>query len=154
MTQADSVHSTPPTNTSPTRRNILGTIAAAGAAAIATTAPGIADVAGPDPIYAAFDAFRRAHALFFADFDDDIPDEIGDQYGAACSVMQRTRPTTPAGLAVLTTWAREQADWLCANSSVLHSEDTCALAATIDDATRGMSGLEPWSPRLDGKAVA
>jgi hypothetical protein len=34
MTQADSVHSTPPTNTSPTRRNILGTIAAAGAAAL------------------------------------------------------------------------------------------------------------------------
>jgi hypothetical protein len=62
--------------------------------------------------------------------------------------MQRTRPTTPAGLAVLTTWAREQADWLCANSSVLKREDYCALAASIDDATRGMSGLEPWSPPL------
>jgi hypothetical protein len=62
--------------------------------------------------------------------------------------MQRTRPTTPAGLAVLTTWAREQADWLCANSSVLNSEDYCALTASIDDATRGMSGLEPWLPPL------
>jgi hypothetical protein len=41
MTQADSVHSTPPTNTSPTRRNILGTIAAAGATAL-TLAPAAA----------------------------------------------------------------------------------------------------------------
>ena len=147
MTQADSVLSTPPTNTSvdPTRRRFI-TIVAAGAAAIATTSPAMAGVAEPDPNYAAFDAFRRAHALFFAEFDGDIPDEIGDQYGDACSVMRRTRPTTPAGLAVLTTWAREQADWLCANSSVLHSEDYCALAASIDDAARGMSGLEPWSP--------
>ena len=146
MTQADSVHSTPPTNTSLTRRNMIGAMATVGAAAIATTAPATADVAGPDPIFAAFDAFRRAHALFFAEFVDDIPDEIGDQYNAACRVMQRTRPTTPAGLAVLTTWAREQTDWFCANSSVPDSEDTCALAATIDDATRGMSGLEPRSP--------
>jgi len=67
--------------------------------------------------------------------------------------MQRTCPTTPAGLAVLTTWAREQADWLCANSSVLNSEDYCALTASIDDATRGMSGLEPWSPPLQAAAA-
>jgi hypothetical protein len=37
MTQADSVLSTPPINTSPTRRNILGTIAAAGASALTLT---------------------------------------------------------------------------------------------------------------------
>ena len=42
MTQADSVLSMPPTNTSsPTRRNILGTIAAAGATAL-TLAPAAA----------------------------------------------------------------------------------------------------------------
>jgi hypothetical protein len=41
MTQADSVYITPPTNTSPTRRNILGTIAAAGATAL-TLAPAAA----------------------------------------------------------------------------------------------------------------
>jgi hypothetical protein len=148
MTQADSVLSTPPTNTSPTRRKILGTIAAAAATAVAAKPVAAACIGpiAPDPIFAAIDAFRRAHALFFAEHVDDIPDEIGDQYSAACSVMQRTRPTTPAGLAVLTTWAREQADWLCANSSVLNSEDYCALTASIDDATRGMSGLEPWSP--------
>jgi hypothetical protein len=146
MTQADSVLSTPPTNTSVTRRSVLGTAAGAAAALAATGASPMAASPAPDPIFAAIDAFRRAHALFFAEHVGDIPDEIGDQYSAACSVMQRTRPTTPAGLAVLTTWAREQADWLCANSSDLNSEDYCALTASIDDATRGMSGLEPWSP--------
>jgi len=55
MTQADSVHSTPPTNTSPTRRNILGTIAAAAAslplaAAIATAAPAMPPAAAPIPL--------------------------------------------------------------------------------------------------------
>jgi hypothetical protein len=91
--------------------------------ALPVATPAVAALAvTTDPIFAAFDAFRRAHALFFAEFDGDIPDEIGDHYGNACSVMRRTRPTTPAGLAVLTTWAREQADWLCANSSVLHGE--------------------------------
>jgi len=147
MTQADRVFNTPPTNTSVTRRKILGTAAAAAAALAATGASPMAAAPAPDPIYPAIEAFRRAHALFFADTDDgDIPDEIGYQYSAACSVMQRTRPTTPAGLAVLTTWAREQADWLHANFSGLNSEDYCALTASIDDATRGMSGLEPWSP--------
>jgi hypothetical protein len=146
MTKATRVFSTPPTSTSVTRRSVLGTAAGAVAALAATGASPMPAAAAPDPIYAAIGAFRQAHALFFADLDGDIPDEIGDQYSAACSVMQRTRPTTPAGLAVLTTWAREQADWLCANASVLNSEDYCALTASIDDATRGMSGLEPWSP--------
>jgi hypothetical protein len=127
---------------------MIGSMATVGAAAIATAAPAIAGLAEPDPIFAAIGSFRQAHALFFAEHVGDIPDEIGDQYSAACSVMQRTRPTTPAGLAVLTTWAREQADWLCANGSVENDEDLCALAATIDDAARSMSGLEPWSPPL------
>jgi hypothetical protein len=153
MAQANPNNSTPMAAAS-TRRRFLS-VAAAGAvgaaipAADARVNPGHA----VDPIYAAIEAFRRAHALFFADNVDDIPDEIGDQYSAACSVMQRTHPTTPAGLAVLTTWAREQADWLCANSSVLNSEDYCALTASIDDATRGMSGLEPWSPPLQAAAA-
>jgi hypothetical protein len=62
MTQADSVHSTPSTSTSPTRRNILGTIAAAAAA---TTIAGKPAAAGPivaDPIYAAIEAHRKADA--------------------------------------------------------------------------------------------
>jgi hypothetical protein len=63
MTQADSVHSTPPTNTSLTRRNMLGAITAAAAslpiaAAVPTAAPAMAPnaaAAGPvgvDPMIA------------------------------------------------------------------------------------------------------
>ena len=61
MTQADSVHSTPPTNTSPTRRNILGTIAAGGAAALMLT-PARAAAPGADPIFAAIERHKAAAA--------------------------------------------------------------------------------------------
>jgi hypothetical protein len=60
MTQADSVHSTPPTNTSATRRNILGTIAVAGATAL--TLPAHAAAPAVDPIYAAIEKPRAAAA--------------------------------------------------------------------------------------------
>jgi hypothetical protein len=66
MTQADSVLSTPPTNTSLTRRNMIGAMATVGAAAIA--APAIADLAEPDPIYAAIEAHRAAYATMQAVF--------------------------------------------------------------------------------------
>ncbi len=145
MTQADSVHSTPPTNTSVTRRKILGT--AAGAAALAAGASLMAAAPGPDPIFAAIDAFHRADAAVVA-VDGNIPDELGDQCHEAYLAVVRTRPTTPAGLAALTSWVRERTDWLCANSSHLPGEELCAIAAAIDDATRGMSGLEPFSPPL------
>ena len=147
MTQADSVHSTPPTNTSVTRRSVLGTAAGVAAALAATGASPMAAAPGPDPIYAAIEAHRRADALCVT-ANGDIPDELGDQCFDAYSVVLRTRPTTPAGLAALTTWVREQADWLDANASLLNCEDLCALTASIDDATRGMSGLKPWSPPL------
>jgi hypothetical protein len=89
MTQADSVLSTPPTNTSvdTTRRHFL-TVAAAGAAAIATAAPAAAaqaippdgfervlDHQGrvwfkadgmPDPIYAAIERHKAAGAIWEA----------------------------------------------------------------------------------------
>jgi hypothetical protein len=152
MTKADSVLSTPPTNTSVTRRKILGT--AAGAAALAATGASSTPASpAPDPIFAAIDAHRRADAAVVA-VDGDIPDELGDQCQEAFLAVIRTRPVTPAGLAALTGWVRERTDWLCANSSFLPDEEQRAIAAAIDDAARGMSGLEPWSPRLDGKAVA
>jgi hypothetical protein len=62
MTQADSVHSTPPTNTSPTRRKILGTAAGAAAALATTGASPMAASPAPDPIYAAIEAHRKAYA--------------------------------------------------------------------------------------------
>src|ERR1039458_906416 len=143
MAQVDSENSiTVPVD--PTRRHLL-TVAAGGAVAamaISTTAQ-----AGPDPIFAAIDAFHRADVAVVA-VDGDIPDELGDQCHEAYLAVVRTRPITPAGLAALTSWVREQTDWLSANSTHLPGEELCAIAAAIDDATRGMSGLKPWSPPL------
>jgi hypothetical protein len=157
MTQADSVHSTPPTNTpiDTTRRSFLAVAAVASVVSVGTLAVAAAipiAVLAADPIFAAIDAFRRADASCVA-VHGDIPDELMDLRHAAYSVVLRTRPSTPAGLAALTTWAREQADWLRANASGLHGEDLCALTVSIDDATRGMSGLEPWSPPLQAAAA-
>jgi hypothetical protein len=147
MAKATRVHSTPPTNTSLTRRNMLGAITAAAAslpiaAAIPTT---LAAAPAVDPIFAAIDAFHRADAAVNA-AEGDIPDELGDQCHEAYLAVVRTRPITPAGLAALTSWVRERTDWLSANSTHLPGEELCAIAAAVDDATRGMSGLEPWSP--------
>jgi hypothetical protein len=146
MTQADSVLSTPPTNTSATRRNMIGAMGTVGAAAIATAAPAIAGLAEPDPIYAAIDAFRRADASCVA-VHGDIPDELGDRQSDAYYAVLRTRPTTMAGLVALTALVRERADWLCPHS-LMSGEELCALTAAINDAARSMSGLEPWSPPL------
>jgi hypothetical protein len=138
MDQADRVYITPPTNTSLTRRNMIGAMATVGAAAIATAAPATAGLAEPDPIFAAIDADRRADAACVA-VDGNIPDELGDRSTAAYRALMRTRPTTPAGLAALTTWAREMADEI-EGHSVLRAEDFCALTATIDDAVKALIG--------------
>ena len=157
MRAADSVHSTPRTNTSArhSRRSILGAIAGSAAAAgsIAGLSPAIAAALPADPIFAAIDAFRRADAAVNAVVDGDIPDELGERCHEAYLAVVRTRPITPAGLAALTTWVRERTDWLCANFSHLPEAELCAIAAAIDDATRGMSGLEPWSPPLQAAAA-
>jgi hypothetical protein len=77
MTQADRVHSTPPTNTSalpvdPTRRGFLAqaAVAAAGGAALGMTLPlpGSAGAAErvPDPIHALIEQHRAAYAAWSA----------------------------------------------------------------------------------------
>jgi hypothetical protein len=143
MIEADRVFSTPPTNTSRSRRAVLAGIASA---AVIPTAALSAAAAAADPIFAAIDAFRRADAAADAvSYGVDIPEDVGDRLWDAISCVMRTRPTTPAGLAALTTWARERADWLRDNGTE-GGDAFCAVSATIDDATRGMSGLEPWSP--------
>jgi hypothetical protein len=79
MTRADSVHSTPPTNTSArhSRRSILAAIAGSGAALALPTAK----ASGADPIYAAIDAHRKAYASSRAALAEiarlcDLADEI------------------------------------------------------------------------------
>jgi len=118
---------------------MIGAMATVGAAAIATAAPATAGLAEPDPIFAAIDADRRAVAACVAVVDGDIPDELGDRSTAAYRALMRTRPTTPTGLAALTTWAREMADEI-EGHSVLRAEDFCALTATIDDAVKALIG--------------
>src|ERR1039457_1473736 len=99
MTQADSVHSTPPTNTSRSRRAVLAGIASAAAVPIAAANPAIPTArATADPIFAAIDMYRQADAACIAvPRGVDIPNEIGDRWSEASSVVMRTRPTTPAG---------------------------------------------------------
>jgi hypothetical protein len=125
------------------RRVVLAGVASAAALPIAGALPTSAE-ATTDPIFAAIDVYRHAGAACVA-AEGNIPEEAADRYWQAVSAVMRTRPTTPAGLAALTGWTRERADRLCGNS-FFDGVDLCALTATIDDATRGMSGLEPWSP--------
>jgi len=125
------------------RRAVLAGIASA--AVIPTATWAATPVA--DPIFAAIEAYRQADAACVA-VDGEIPDEVLDRWSAAISVVQRTRPTTPAGLAALTSFARERSEWFIANGSVRSDEEEREIFAAIDDATRGMSGLAPWSPPL------
>jgi hypothetical protein len=118
---------------------MIGAMATVGAAAIATAAPATAGLAEPDPIFAAIDAYRRADALFNAEFVDDIPDEIGDRQSDAYFAVLRTRPTTMAGLVALTTLVRERADWLCPHS-YMFGEELCTVTAAINDAAKALIG--------------
>jgi hypothetical protein len=95
MTQADSVLSTPPTNTSVTRRKILGTIAIGTVAALASTAAEPATAAAvsagtlifrhstPDPVFGLIEAHRKAardHAAALV--EQNRLERLGDKAGA------------------------------------------------------------------------
>jgi hypothetical protein len=121
MTQADRVHSTPPTNTpvDPTRRCLL-TVAAAGA--VAAAIPTVVMAAGPavDPVYAAIELHKDLAKRFDAaslirgrckDFGtlteeekahirnlNDAIDAIGLPLEAAAMDLFNTAPTTRAGI--------------------------------------------------------
>ena len=98
MAQVDSENTTA-MPVDPTRRRFI-TIAAAGAAAIATTAPGIADVAEPDPIYAAIARHKAACVPWDAAIDvravfpesaDPMTDEQWEQRDALDGAVDETR---------------------------------------------------------------
>ena len=122
MAKANRVISTPPTNTSLTRRKILGTIAAAATAVAAkpAVAAGIGPIA-PDPIYAAikghkaacvpWDAAIEVWAAFpepagpMTDDDweqrdtlDDAVDDARDALEETGADLVNTAPTTLAGI--------------------------------------------------------
>jgi hypothetical protein len=125
MTKADSVHSTPPTNTSArhSRRSILTTIAAG---SIATLAPGLAVPAGlPDPAFALIADKRTADVAHCEAIDAETEaeehgiglDEAYDRCSAACHAanaidwrLATTLPTTLAGVAAALRFANEYED--------------------------------------------
>ena len=131
-------------------------VAVSVAAAVPTIAPAEA-LQGPDPIFAALDAFRLADENFYADhpeWDGNIPDEIGDQWSRARGVVIRTQPTTPAGLGALTSFAREMAERTDRGDAGFADKEWIPVMAAIDDAARGMSGLQPWTPPQSAIAPA
>jgi hypothetical protein len=131
MTQADSVHSTPPTNTSLSRRNMIGAMATVGAAAIATAAPATAGFAEPDPIFAAIERHRAAGIVWNAAVDvradfpefsapmteetneerdrlDDAVDEARDPLEKAGVDLINTPPNTVAGIVTAIRYMQRQ----------------------------------------------
>ena len=125
MTQADSVHSTPPTNTSAiddqqspakprSRRSVLGAIAAATAAVTVAGARPTDAAPAIDPIYAAiekhkadgaaWDAVMNVRARYDEADDDetqrlqDAADEAWEPCEDAAIELLNTSPTTLAGI--------------------------------------------------------
>jgi hypothetical protein len=137
------------------RRAVLAGIAAAAAtpiaAAIPTVAPAMALSAeqAVDPIFAALDAYRAANAEFYGDWPDEIPDEVGDRWSQAVDAVIGTQPTTPAGLGALTSFARDMVERAHSGDASFTVRQKLLVMSAIDDATRGMSGLTPWSPPVD-----
>lgn len=105
-------------------------------------------VAVADPIFAALDAFGRAEAEFYANLPEwrgNIPDKVGDRWSRSIDVVICTLPTTPAGLIALTSFARNMVE-RAKRDATFTERQRVSVMATIDDAARGMSGLDPWSP--------
>jgi hypothetical protein len=122
MAQAKTRDSTPPTNTSPTRRKILGTIAAAATVVAAKPAgsAGIGPIAPDDPIYAAIERHKAAVVPWDAAIDvradfpesacptdeeweqrdtlDDAVDDARDTLEETGADLVNTAPTTLAGI--------------------------------------------------------
>ena len=136
MTQADRVHSTPPTNTSAlpvdaTRRGFLAqaAVAAAGGAALglALPLPGSAGAAErvPDSIYAAIERHRELSADYTAAVDISSKLEEGPEFEAADEIsgdrcrdlldhadaLSRLEPTTLAGVIALMRYVANLEEW-------------------------------------------
>jgi hypothetical protein len=175
MTQADSVHSTPPTNTSPTRRNILGTIAAAGAAAL-TLAPARAADPAIDPIYEVIERHRNAAREHHEAVDIHMDfEEIGmtgaklekyesvvaetaatyDRLEDAGVDLINTRPTTLAGIFALCQYIKPlfaEDDAPDLPQYILYDDDSTAYPAEAFAYVIGLA-VEEMIKAAAGKAV-
>ena len=73
---------------------------------------------------------------------------------AARIALARTVPTTPAGLAALTTFIREKSVecgefYFAADDP----DEQFLFVASLDAAARGMAGLKPWGGVVDAQTV-
>jgi hypothetical protein len=138
MTQANSVHSTPPTNTpiDTTRRRFLAVSAGASVASVGTLAVAAMPATAPDsgacavdPIYAAIERHKQTAAIWYAAVDvrsnfndlhmtaeqraqrDELDDAVEDAW-APCEQagvdLINTTPTTMAGIIAALTYIRIQ----------------------------------------------
>jgi hypothetical protein len=131
MTKATRVYSTPPTNTSVTRRGVLGTIAAATAGLTEAGPSPTTAASAVDPIYAAIELHKEAAIVWDAAVDvwakfPDGPEpmtierriereRINDAWRDARDAMDdtgvdliNTSPTTLGGIARALNYIREQ----------------------------------------------
>jgi hypothetical protein len=136
--------------------NALVSVASIGTAAAVAEASGIAALP-EDPVFAAIERVGLANAKLNAIVaDDDEPDSAvhssSIQADEAVEALANTIATTPVGLAALTTFLRDARGNLNATVASYLFEERPAqdLAASIDTAVRGMSGLKPWA----GKELA
>jgi hypothetical protein len=99
MIKADRVHSTPPTNTpiDSTRRRFLTVAAGASVASVGSLAAAAMPAAAPDsaacavdPIYAAIEAHRKAHAAHMASLE--LLNRFERRYGAGQGSWISTKP--------------------------------------------------------------
>jgi len=153
MTQADSVHSTPPTNTPvDTNRRRFLSAAASGAVAAAIPAAALAAAPAVDPIFAAIDAHRQAVAAHDAitdvraAFDDVNMDQQKKQLAVLAAAVDKAwdsledvginlvnnKPTTVAGILALCRYVEP----------LLNERGTVNLPEDIhwDDDTRSSAG--------------
>jgi hypothetical protein len=90
MTQADSVYSTPPTNTSRSRRAVLAGIVSAASVAVATPTTALTVTAAVDPIFAAIEAHRKAHIAHMASLE--LQERFERRYGIGEGGWVSTKP--------------------------------------------------------------
>jgi hypothetical protein len=92
MAKANSVHSTPPTNTSArhSRRSILGAIVATGAVAAAIPTAVLAAAPAVDPIYAVIAVHRNAHIAHMASLE--LQTRFERRYGIGKGGWISTKP--------------------------------------------------------------
>jgi hypothetical protein len=146
MDQADSVLSTPPTNTPTSRRRFLSTAAAlaAGGAALGLTVPPA--FATDDPIFVAIEAHRVAFARVIAAIDV--------EYAAEAETPNDDKRLLESGKATSAAWESE-GDAAIELVSV-RPETMAGVVALLNYAIAADRDGETWPPELlsdDGKTV-